>query len=73
MPRLIYIVDVESGDPRSDIEYLQALQKTFRMITEDLSGWGYSQDETGSSSKIGPIEEMLTDFQQTERHESSSD
>lgn len=71
MPRLIYIVDVDSGDLESDFEYLQNLQSIFRGITENIVSFGFTEDETSSSSTIGDTEKLLVNTQQNQRHDNS--
>jgi hypothetical protein len=59
--KLTYVVIVESDDPKSDVEYLEKLRKTFQMISEELAGWGYVMSETTSSSSIVSTEPTDTE------------
>ena len=54
MPKqtLVYRVTVDDADAESARLYLQKLRQTFQLITEDLAKWGYSGDETYSTSEI---------------------
>ena len=54
MPKqvLVFKVEVESDNPDGDRLYLQKLRETFRMITEELSPWGFTKDESISFSDI---------------------
>jgi len=40
--RLIYEVTVDSGDRENDAAYLKIVQQTFRLITEELSSFGFA-------------------------------
>jgi hypothetical protein len=54
MPKLTYTVVVNSVSEywEDEVAYLSKLQECFRIITEELSVWGYSGDEITSSGEI---------------------
>ncbi len=54
--RLIYVVDVDSGDNENDREYLAKLQETFIAVT-DLQNYGYTGDELFCRSTFGNKED----------------
>lgn len=49
---LVYRVTVVDADNEDSREYLRKLREVFKIITEDLAAWGYSGDETYSTSEI---------------------
>jgi hypothetical protein len=50
--RMIYVVDIDSGDDEIDEDYLNALQDCFIKVT-DLQAWGYTSDELLCRSAVG--------------------
>jgi hypothetical protein len=54
MPKqtLIYRVTVDDADNEDSRQYLLKLREVFQIITEDLSRWGYTADESYSTSEI---------------------
>jgi hypothetical protein len=54
MPKavLIYRVEVEDDDEETITIYLQKMQECFKIISEDLAGFGFTEDQTISSSDI---------------------
>jgi hypothetical protein len=51
MAKLTYTVEVDSDDEVA-VDYLNVLRDTFRMISERLAGFGFTQDEYICTSDI---------------------
>jgi hypothetical protein len=49
---LIYRVTVDDADNEDSRQYLLKLREVFQIITEDLARWGYTADESYSTSEI---------------------
>jgi hypothetical protein len=62
--RYVHVVDVDSGNPETDADFLEKLQETFNNVTA-LVNWGYTGDELLCRSHL----DLLSPFGSAVQHD----